>query len=81
MVHPQYRKHFQSGRTWTVIISVVGYICETDTFASNKRINEISRAIFYVLKMRGAYCFTMAAIITQDLDHQKFYGIMEKQFW
>lgn len=41
--------------------SVVGYICETDTFASNKRINEISEGDILCFNNAGAYCFTMAS--------------------
>ncbi|WP_281542699.1 diaminopimelate decarboxylase [Maribacter aestuarii] len=41
--------------------SVVGYICETDTFASNKRINEISEGDILCFRNAGAYCFTMAS--------------------
>ncbi|MGB5821626.1 MAG: diaminopimelate decarboxylase [Saonia sp.] len=41
--------------------SVVGYICETDTFASNRRINEISEGDVLCFKNAGAYCFTMAS--------------------
>jgi len=41
--------------------SVVGYICETDTFASNKRISEISESDVLCFKNAGAYCFTMAS--------------------
>jgi len=41
--------------------SVVGYICETDTFASNKRINEIKEGDILCFKNAGAYCFTMAS--------------------
>tara|TARA_R110000868_G_scaffold14075_1_gene65663 strand:+ start:20045 stop:21283 length:1239 start_codon:yes stop_codon:yes gene_type:complete len=41
--------------------SVVGYICETDTFASNRRINEISEGDILCFKNAGAYCFTMAS--------------------
>ena len=41
--------------------SVVGYICETDTFASNKRINEISEGDVLCFHNAGAYCFTMAS--------------------
>lgn len=41
--------------------SIVGYICETDTFASNKRINEISEGDILCFKNAGAYCFTMAS--------------------
>ncbi|MCF4102540.1 diaminopimelate decarboxylase [Gillisia sp. M10.2A] len=41
--------------------SVVGYICETDTFASNKRISEISEGDLLSFSNAGAYCFTMAS--------------------
>ncbi|QXP53720.1 diaminopimelate decarboxylase [Cellulophaga sp. HaHa_2_95] len=41
--------------------SVVGYICETDTFASNRRITEISEGDILTFKNAGAYCFTMAS--------------------
>jgi len=41
--------------------SVVGYICETDTFANNRRINEISEGDILAFKNAGAYCFTMAS--------------------
>lgn len=41
--------------------SVVGYICETDTFANNRRITEISEGDILCFKNAGAYCFTMAS--------------------
>jgi len=41
--------------------SVVGYICETDTFGSNRRINEIKEGDILAFKNAGAYCFTMAS--------------------
>lgn len=41
--------------------SVVGYICETDTFGSNRRINEISEGDILCFRNAGAYCFTMAS--------------------
>ncbi|MEK6154806.1 diaminopimelate decarboxylase [Flavobacteriaceae bacterium 3-367] len=41
--------------------SVVGYICETDTFGNNRRINEISEGDILCFKNAGAYCFTMAS--------------------
>ncbi len=41
--------------------SVVGYICETDTFANNRRINEISEGDILCFKNAGAYCFTMTS--------------------
>lgn len=41
--------------------SVVGYICETDTFASNRRITEIAEGDLLCFNNAGAYCFTMAS--------------------
>lgn len=41
--------------------SVVGYICETDTFANNRRINEINEGDILAFKNAGAYCFTMSS--------------------
>lgn len=41
--------------------SVVGYICETDTFGSNRRINEITEGDILCFRNAGAYCFTMAS--------------------
>ena len=57
--------------------SVVGYICETDTFANNRRIAEIREGDLLAFSNAGAYCFTMASnynsrfrpaevLITQD---------------
>lgn len=41
--------------------SVVGYICETDTFATNRRIAEICEGDVLAFSNAGAYCFTMAS--------------------
>ena len=41
--------------------SVVGYICETDTFGSNRRISEISENNILCFENAGAYCFSMAS--------------------
>ena len=41
--------------------SVVGYICETDTFGSNRRISEITEGDILVFHNAGAYCFSMAS--------------------
>ena len=41
--------------------SVVGYICETDTFGSNRKIAEISEGDYLAFKNAGAYCQTMAS--------------------
>jgi diaminopimelate decarboxylase len=41
--------------------SVVGYICETDTFGSNRKIEEITEGDLLVFRNCGAYCFSMAS--------------------
>jgi diaminopimelate decarboxylase len=41
--------------------SVVGYICETDTFASNRPISEIREGDVLSFKNAGAYSYTMAS--------------------
>ena len=41
--------------------SVVGYICETDTFASNRRISEITEGDILAFDNAGAYCYSMAS--------------------
>ena len=41
--------------------SVVGYICETDTFATNRRISKISEGNILSFKNAGAYCFSMSS--------------------
>lgn len=41
--------------------TVVGYICETDTFANNRRIHEIREGDILCFKNAGAYCYSMAS--------------------
>jgi diaminopimelate decarboxylase len=41
--------------------SVVGYICETDTFATNSKISEIHEGDILSFKNAGAYCFSMSS--------------------
>jgi diaminopimelate decarboxylase len=41
--------------------SVVGYICETDTFANNRRIPEITEGDILCFRNAGAYCYSMAS--------------------
>lgn len=50
--NPEGRKRFYS---------VVGYICETDTFASNRQISEITEGDILCFHNAGAYCYTMAS--------------------
>ena len=41
--------------------TVVGYICETDTFGINRRIAEIREGDILCIRNAGAYCFSMAS--------------------
>ena len=41
--------------------TVVGYICETDTFANNRRIAEIKENDILCFRNAGAYCFSMSS--------------------
>ena len=41
--------------------TVVGYICETDTFATNMKIPEINEGDILCFKNAGAYCFSMCS--------------------
>lgn len=41
--------------------SVVGYICETDTFGNNRMISKISEGDILCFKNAGAYCFSMSS--------------------
>lgn len=43
------------------IYSVVGYICETDTFGADRRICQVSKDDILMFKNAGAYCFTMSS--------------------
>ena len=43
------------------IYTVVGYICETDTFGWNRKINEVRREDILCFKNAGAYCYSMAS--------------------
>ena len=49
---PEGRKRFYS---------VVGYVCETDTFASNRQIAEITEGDILCFHNAGAYCYTMSS--------------------
>ena len=43
------------------IYTVVGYICETDTFGWNRKINEITEGDILTFFNAGAYCYAMAS--------------------
>ncbi|MEP7195490.1 MAG: diaminopimelate decarboxylase [Saprospiraceae bacterium] len=43
------------------VYNVVGYICETDTFANNRVVTEIHPGDILCFKNAGAYCFSMSS--------------------
>ncbi len=43
------------------VYNIVGYICETDTFAVDRVVSEIQPGDILCFKNAGAYCFTMAS--------------------
>ena len=43
------------------VYNIVGYICETDTFASDRVVSEIHPGDILCFKNAGAYCFTMSS--------------------
>ncbi len=43
------------------IYTVVGYICETDTFGVNRKISEIQEGDILAFKNAGAYCYSMSS--------------------
>ncbi|MGC9343337.1 MAG: diaminopimelate decarboxylase [Bacteroidales bacterium] len=45
----------------TRIYTVVGYICETDTFGWNRKLVEVSEGDYLAFKNTGAYCYSMAS--------------------
>ncbi|MFC2129754.1 diaminopimelate decarboxylase family protein, partial [Bacteroidota bacterium] len=45
----------------TRIYTIVGYICETDTFGWNRKITEITEGDYLMFKNAGAYCFAMSS--------------------
>lgn len=68
------------------LYTVVGYICETDTFAYNRKINQITPGDILVFRNTGAYCFSMASNYNSRLlpaevmiKDNKSYLIRERQ--
>lgn len=43
------------------LYTVVGYICETDTFGTDRKLGEVREGDIIAMKNAGAYCFSMAS--------------------
>ncbi|MCU0396500.1 MAG: diaminopimelate decarboxylase [Cyclobacteriaceae bacterium] len=41
--------------------TVVGYICETDTFGADRKMNEVQEGDILAIRNAGAYCYSMAS--------------------
>jgi diaminopimelate decarboxylase len=50
-----------NNETQQAIYSVVGYICENDTFGSNRTLNKVSQGNILRIHNSGAYSFSMAS--------------------
>lgn len=63
MFYDSYHRIFNLSKTSgrERIYTVVGYICETDTFGINRKMHEISEGDILAFANAGAYCFTMAS--------------------
>ncbi|GEQ86781.1 diaminopimelate decarboxylase [Patiriisocius marinistellae] len=65
--------------------SVVGYICETDTFATNRRISEIREHDILAMHNAGAYCYSMSSNYNsryrpaEVLFHKGNYSLIRKR--
>jgi len=43
------------------IYSIVGYICETDTFGADRQLSQVSKDDILMFRNAGAYCFSMSS--------------------
>ncbi len=60
--------------------TVVGYICETDTFGANRKINEITEGDILCFHNAGAYCFSMASNYNSRLKPAEVLWIDDKDY-
>jgi len=63
MLYDSYHKIVNISKTEgrSRIYTVVGYICETDTFGVNRKMTEINEGDILAFYNAGAYCYTMAS--------------------
>lgn len=63
MLYDSYHKIVNISKTEgrSRIYTVVGYICETDTFGVNRKITEINEGDVLAFYNAGAYCYTMSS--------------------
>ena len=63
MMYDAYHEIINVSRTTgkTRIYTVVGYICETDTFGWNRKITEATEGDYLMFRNAGAYCYAMSS--------------------
>ena len=63
MLYDSYHKIVNISKTEgrSRIYTVVGYICETDTFGVNRKMTEINEGDILAFYNAGAYCYTMSS--------------------
>ena len=62
------------------IYTVVGYICETDTFGDNRKIAEIQEGDVLCIKNAGAYCFAMSSNYNSRLRPAEVFLLQGKDY-
>lgn len=62
------------------IYTVVGYICESDTFGVDRRISEIRKNDILAIHNAGAYCFSMASNYNSKLRPPEVLGYHSKTY-
>ncbi|WP_185876585.1 diaminopimelate decarboxylase [Blattabacterium cuenoti] len=60
--------------------TVVGYICESDTFGLNRKIQEIREGDILCMKNAGAYCFSMSSNYNSRYRPSEVLIFQEKDF-
>nr|MBP8213523.1 diaminopimelate decarboxylase [Saprospiraceae bacterium] len=63
MLYDSYHKIVNISKTEgrSRIYTIVGYICETDTFGVNRKLTEINEGDILAFYNAGAYCYTMSS--------------------
>lgn len=60
--------------------SVVGYICESDTFAEDRLLSEVREQDILLFKNAGAYCFTMSSNYNSRLRPPEVLILDDKEY-
>lgn len=60
--------------------TVVGYICETDTFGTNRKLHEVREGDILCFRNAGAYCFSMASNYNSRLKPAEVFLLNGKSY-